>query len=298
MATPLENYEDLFYDLHTGIVGDHERPHKPILLLSLMDFVGSGAIPQNLIPFSPELRVRFGEYFEIVRSQDDRDTPWNPYFYLRSEPFWSHLATAGNEAVVAALDSPPSVGKISDLIAGAQLDAELWKLLQDDKSRARLRDVLISRYFPSHLEQLQGIAGPSLRLEESPAVYDSSGRSAGFRRIVVQVYEHQCAACGLRICLRDGGTIVEAAHLIPFAQSHNDHPRNGLALCRNHHWAMDRFLIAPGTDHRWHVSSQLDDRQAGEMELLDLGQRPLILPAQAAYHPLPEALDWRQGRLE
>ena len=129
MATPLENYEDLFYDLHTGVVGDHERPHKPALILALMDLVDSGMFPENLIPFSPELRERFSEYFEIVRSQDDRDTPWNPYFYLRREPFWSHLATAVNEAVVAALASPPSVGKISDLIAGAQLDADLWLLL-------------------------------------------------------------------------------------------------------------------------------------------------------------------------
>ena len=113
---------------------------------------------------------------------------------------------------------------------------------------------------------------------------------------MVQVYEHQCAACGLRIRLQDGGTIVEAAHLIPFAESHNDHPRNGLSLCRNHHWAMDRFLIAPGTDHRWHVSSLLDDRQPGEEMLIALAHRPLILPAQGAYHPLQESLQWRQDR--
>ena len=30
--------------------------------------------------------------------------------------------------------------------------------------------------------------------------------------------------------------IVDAAHLIPWSESQNDHPTNGLALCKNHHW--------------------------------------------------------------
>jgi len=33
-----------------------------------------------------------------------------------------------------------------------------------------------------------------------------------------------------------------ATHLIPFSESRNDHPTNGLALCKNHHWAMDRVM--------------------------------------------------------
>ena len=297
MSSTIQDFEELFYDLHTGVVGDHERPHKPGMLLAVLDLVGSGLLKSNLIPFTPELRTRFSEYFTIVRSQDDQDTPWNPYFYLRSEPFWSHVATPGNEAVVAALSNPPTIGQIHKLIAGARLGENLWNLLRDEECRERLRDVLVSRYFPDHREKLSSLSGPSLRLEETPASYESSGRSAGFRRVVVQAYEHQCAACGLRIRLKDGATIVEAAHIIPFAESHNDHPRNGLALCRNHHWAMDAELIAPSPDHRWITSSSLDDRQPGEKALLLLADRALILPKETAYHPLPEALEWRLSRL-
>ena len=36
-----------------------------------------------------------------------------------------------------------------------------------------------------------------------------------------------------------------ATHLIPFSESRNDHPTNGLALCKNHHGTMERNLIAP-----------------------------------------------------
>ena len=48
-------------------------------------------------------------------------------------------------------------------------------------------------------------------------------------------------------------SFIAAAHLIPFAESRNDHPTNGLALCKNHHWAMDRNLIAPCPNHHWQV---------------------------------------------
>ena len=297
MSRSTDYYEERFYDLHTGVVGDHERPHKPAMLLAVMDLIESGTLNSNLIPFSPALRERFTHYLETVGSADDKDTPWNPYFYLRSELFWSHVPTPGNEAVVSALSSPPSIGKLPTLIEGAALAPDLWNAVSDATQRSRLRDVLISRYFPQHRDVLLNTPMASAVTKEEDAEYQAPGRSAGFRRIVVQVYEHQCAACGLRLRRPDGATIVDAAHIIPFSESQNDHPRNGLALCKNHHWAMDRSLIAPSPDYLWIVSKELDSRQAGEMELISLSNRPLILPKEKAYHPLPEALKWREQRL-
>lgn len=297
MSNNIEDYESSFYDLHTGVDGNHERPHKPAMLLAVIDLIESGEIKQNLIPFSTDLRKQFTRYYEIVGSADDKDTPWNPYFYLRSESFWSHVPTPGNEAVVSALSSPPPIGKLPTLIEGAALAPDLWNAVSDATQRSRLRDVLISRYFPQHRDLLLNTPMVSHITKEDEEAYQLPGRSAGFRRIVVQVYEHQCAACGLRLCRPDGATIVDAAHIIPFSESHNDHPRNGLALCKNHHWAMDRSLIAPSPDYLWLVSQELDSRQAGEMELISLSKRPLILPKEKAYHPLPEALEWRRCRL-
>lgn len=207
------------------------------------------------------------------------------------------MATSGNEAVVRALSSPPTIGKLPALIEGAKLAADLWNAVSHPTQRGQLRDVLISRYFPQHRHLLLNQPVVSCVTKEDEETYQLPGRSAGFRRIVTQVYEHQCAACGLRLRRPDGATIVDAAHIIPFSESQNDHPRNGLALCKNHHWAMDRSLIAPGPDFHWLVSESLDSRQAGERDLIALSNRPLILPKETAYHPLPEALEWRQCRL-
>ena len=65
--------------------------------------------------------------------------------------------------------------------------------------------------------------------------------------------------CGVRVLLNQELSLVEAAHLIPFGVSRNDKPTNGMALCPNHHWAMDRHLIAPCPD---------DKRRAGVWRIL------------------------------
>lgn len=126
------------------------------------------------------------------------------------------------------------------------------------------------------------------------------GRSSAFRRKTLEIYDYQCAACGLRIRLpqTDDLTFVDAAHLIPFSVSRNDHPTNGLALCKNHHWAMDRHLIAPTPDRLWRVSRLIEPRRSsGEAELRELDGKPILLPHDDAFLPCQEALEWRAVRL-
>ncbi len=48
MSEESKSYEELFYDLHTGVVGDHERPHKPAMLLAVMDLIDTGALNNKL----------------------------------------------------------------------------------------------------------------------------------------------------------------------------------------------------------------------------------------------------------
>jgi len=54
----------------------------------------------------------------------------------------------------------------------------------------------------------------------------------------------------VRAAAKWAGHLPKAAHLIPFNLSRNDKPTNGMALCPNHHWAMDRHLIAPVPDRK------------------------------------------------
>jgi putative restriction endonuclease len=123
-------------------------------------------------------------------------------------------------------------------------------------------------------------------------------RDAAFGRVVRRAYDYTCAMCGVRFML-DDVVLVDAAHLIPFAESHDDSPTNGMALCKNHHWLMDRHLIAPGpgpgTDYTkpiWLVSRLLDGRLEAHRACLEYKNSQVILPRDYRHRPSPDALAW------
>lgn len=311
-STTFEHAVEALYNLNVGVVGTgtmrHERPHKPLLLLAVIDLIAQGKATPNRIPWSQDLRTRFALYFEQVRQRDDQCTPENPFFYLRQEKWWRPLRQSSNGIV--PLENTPIVRDTTAGTIFASVTEPLACWLSTPTDRLRLRDAIISRYFPHArvaLSQIfiEGSVQETPRIAE-PSANDAEvrpGRSSGFRRIILEIYDYQCAACGLRIRLPqiDDLTFVDAAHLIPFSdrvQGCNDHPTNGIALCKNHHWAMDRFLIAPAPDRHWQVSRLIEPRRSlGESELHSLEGKPILLPHDEAFLPAQEALAWRVKRL-
>lgn len=294
---------DRLYDLHPGTTpveegSPHERPHKPLLLLAALDLIDEGIATPERIPWCRELRDRFSTRFRLVRKHNDQNTAENPFYYLQTQGFWQ--AWIENEKTRLPLQTTPLVNQIGKVFA--RFTDGFEHLAAIPATRQILREALVSRYFPN-LFQIKNQQSeivthqPDFLVADEPAEY---GRSPAFRRLILDIYDHQCAACGLRIRLASGNDVsfIDAAHLIPFAASRNDHPTNGLALCKNHHWAMDRDIIAPGPDLHWHVSKLIDPRRSnGERELADLSGKSLLLPKDPAFHPDAEGLRWRCERL-
>ena len=90
----------------------------------------------------------------------------------------------------------------------------------------------------------------------------------------------------------------------PFNVSRNDKPTNGMALCPNHHWAMDRHLIAPVPDIKkragvWRVNDhRLDDRIEGQRDLVAIAGKAVIPPSEEKFYPALESLRWREEHLD
>ena len=305
----VNGYIDQLNKLHMAKTNGHVSPHKAVMLLATMDLVSGGDVNSNQIRLSPEMMEHFRRYFDVVRTDADSCTPINPFFYLRSEPFWHHQAVPGKEAICESLSSPGGRKKIGEVIDYAFIDDELYALLQNHDARMELRESLITRYFPNQYEVLIKIANEEDeaglyakamknlvdgQVREVPDVADSA-RDLAFARIVKRAYHYQCAACGLRV-LFDGVSLVDAAHIIPFSVSHDDDPRNGMSLCKNHHWAMDQELIFPCSDNKWHVHNDLDDRVDAQRSLIDLHGKSIILPEQNKYAPKQTALEWRERK--
>ena len=82
-------------------------------------------------------------------------------------------------------------------------------------------------------------------------------RDQGFRRAIVNLYDHRCALCGIRMLTPEGHTVVEAAHIVQWNESHNDLPTNGMALCRLCHWSFDEGLMSVGNRYEVFVSGRV-----------------------------------------
>ncbi|MBA3451236.1 MAG: HNH endonuclease [Chloroflexia bacterium] len=67
----------------------------------------------------------------------------------------------------------------------------------------------------------------------------SRARSAAFRLAVRRAYGERCAICGGDIRGPNGEPEVQSAHIYPKELDGSDDIRNGLCLCRRHHWALD-----------------------------------------------------------
>jgi len=239
-----EHWLERVYNLRRDKQGSHERPHKPALLLSIIDLLDRGVILENLVPFSDELVRTFKRYFEVVRASNDTPTIENPFYFLSGDKFWQVSLRNSSEPLYREgyASAAPSVGQLRDQGVAGRFADGFWSLLSDPISRHQLREALIARYFPEKREELAGLvsqpqphqAARPLGEELPPA----PARDAAFRRMILEVYDYRCAACGMRVLLNQRISLVVAAHLIPFEVSPNDKPTNGMALCPNHHWAM------------------------------------------------------------
>ncbi len=313
-SASLEHYAHVFGSLRTDRQGERPRPHKPVMLLAVMALAEAGRLADGRICYSPDLLEIFARFFDLVRAGSDQRTPFNPFFYLKSDGFWHLHPQPGKDDLLTATRNIRGSGQLMELVSHATLDDRLMALIADVKAREALRLVLIDHYFPSKRDAILQLC----REEEAIGKleqYDESDdkgtaervaesiRDAAFGRVVRRAYDYTCALCGVRFML-DDVILVDAAHLIPFAESHNDSPTNGIALCKNHHWLMDRRLIAPCPGHGndfshpvWLISPLLDDRLEAHRACVEYKGRRVILPREERHRPSPEALTWRASRL-
>jgi len=73
------------YELNPGTTpvvegSPHEWPHKPLLLLAVLDLIDEGNASADRIPWCQELRDRFSARFLMVKKHNDQNTPENPFF--------------------------------------------------------------------------------------------------------------------------------------------------------------------------------------------------------------------------
>jgi putative restriction endonuclease len=107
-------------------------------------------------------------------------------------------------------------------------------------------------------------------------------RSQVFSELVKRAYSDGCAICGEARKDAQGRPEVQAAHIYPVEKEGPDDVRNGLALCRLHHWAFDGALLGVGTDLVIRVFEA--GRQTAGVSEFD-GRALALLPEEAEKRP-------------
>jgi len=292
----------------------HRAPHKPLLLLAVIDLFEQGSVATNLIELSPDLGEIFTVYWSRLMPPDRRGNIALPFFHLKSEGFWELLPRPGREDFLAAARQIRSANQLDDTIVGAKLDESLYELLCAEEPRNLLRTVLIETYFAPEVRTVlleQGLTnveafryGQELlerarqRQVKEGTIDDGDRQPAvrdqGFRRAVITAYEHRCALCGMRMLTPDGHTVVDAAHIVPWSVSHNDDPCNGMALCRLCHWTFDEGLLSVSSDYEVLTSTQLAVDRNVPGHLVTLEGRGIIGPAEQVLWPDLDSLRWHR----
>lgn len=108
-------------------------------------------------------------------------------------------------------------------------------------------------------------------------------RDRAFAEAVKDAYDYTCLVCGSRRESPDGGFEVEAAHIYPKREGGADDPRNGLALCRLHHWAFDAGWISVTESYEIEVAERPD--REGYHEFKQLAGDRLSFPGRAKLRP-------------
>ena len=150
-----QHYKTAFSSLHTAKSHGKPAPHKALLLLALIDMVESGQIRDSRIELTDQLEQHFNALFRkyIGKSLLFHPDVCKPYYHMRHESFW-HLVPKDGHGAVRSQDVRYSKAWLNGEFSHAQIDEELFDLLQDDGVRAQFRVLLISTYLADQPAEL------------------------------------------------------------------------------------------------------------------------------------------------
>ena len=280
-------------DLNVYRAKHGEAPHKPLLLLILLELAERGELNSSILRLTPELSFRFNALWPIVAYRRTQQPDIRmPFHRLSRDGLWLPYTADG------------SASPDQKLTSHVVLNDEFLRLTRDPEFRRRARRVLIARWFnpaernalyatfkmavPSDDEVARMPSSNCLRTRSVPAGKPAFA-SRSFRRTAT------LRLTGYRITTIAKGSIVDAAHIHEFSDSRNNDPKNGMALCKNAHWLFDAGLWSVGDDYRIIVAKDAFAEDSPDQKpLAEYHGSPLRLPNDQWFWPDPKHLAWHR----
>jgi len=281
-----------------------KAPHKPVLLLALIQEISEGDIKNNRVYITPKLIATFKEIWSrLVEGYWDCKF-FLPFYHLTNDKpkFWFLKLEPGAAVALTSSYSPRSITALKDGVRYASFADWLWELLQNSRKREILRKQLLEYYFPNkrllideinrsaeiYLNQLeldfeQNIAAdllaPSYRMIEREA------RCAIFKSRIPQIYNFTCAVSRQRITTTTDVQMIDACHIRPWSKTKDDSIQNGIALTPTLHRAFDRGIIRINADYTVAISDGVTENENSPFNLRQFEGRRILLPEKEEWWP-------------
>lgn len=294
-------------------------PHKPFLMLSILDGIEIGWIDQPKIKLSQDLIETFFRYWKQIMGEGRNTSIALPFYHMQSESFWLLHYKLGAKPY----NNSPSLGGLKKRLSYARIEDGLFEMMLHKEKRNAITKTLLETYFDedlheeilqiqtvnigaySYVKQLELLAAEPFKKyhasEDSSPTYSLQKiqqREYGFALGIRNNYQDKCALCKTSIKTPSGESIIEGAHIIPWSESQNDDPRNGLALCKSHHWMFDSNLLAVKPDYHIKISKWLQSEGEGIDKTIALENTKILLPNNKRYLPSKEALRYHYDQFK
>lgn len=141
----LSHYKRLFQSLNVSTLFGTPAPHKPILLIAIMNLIERGYYHTSVIMPGAVLEGEFDTVWKSLVPKDCKYSCnyWTSFWYMRLEPFWTIVPKSG-----CSVDGKDwlSEKEAKSMITGARLDENLFQLMQSPAARKELKQALIEKY--------------------------------------------------------------------------------------------------------------------------------------------------------
>jgi putative restriction endonuclease len=163
----------------------------------------------------------------------------------------------------------------NNIVVGAYYDSQ-------EERGARLWDEVQAR------QALPLVADPEQERYGKPVLVRPRLGQSGFQVVVTDAYQRRCAITGERTL-----PVLEAAHILPYAEKGPHELQNGLLLRSDFHKLFDKGLITITPDLDVEVSPKIREEWFNGKAYYRLhGQRLTNLPLDRAQHPSRTFLQW------
>lgn len=315
--------KDLSYYFYcfTNLKRDNKNggaPHKPILLLSLINLFNKGIYNSPEILITAELVSSFKTNWSKLVFTNHHPIFALPFYHMNSEPFWKLIPNLGCEKWIESKSSMRSFGNLTTAVKTAVIDIELSLILLEPGNRDILKIAILDRYFPKSKSNYNTNSNDDLpsgmilhensdeykrkiielknSIDENAFQEEVFIRSGIFKREIPKIYNNTCSISQMRIDATANISMVDACHIIPFSEAYDDTLTNGIALSPNLHRAFDRGLISVSDNYTVLVKKNFIENSNSVFNISQFENQKILLPKIESYFPSLENFYYHRKR--